>query len=83
MSKVKLTKEEKQNILHYIMLELPYSVIDDWKEVQFTSGIDVPNTIYVVVLHTVTGEYQIANHSSLFLAIRNQYSNEIVGLIRK
>lgn len=83
MSKVKLTKEEKQIILHKIMLELPYSVIDDWKEVQFSSGNDGLNTIYVVVLHTVTGEYKIAHHSSLFLVIRNQYSNEIVGLIKK
>jgi hypothetical protein len=83
MSKVKLTKEEKQFILHKIMLELPCSVIDDWKEVQFCSENDLPNTIYVVVLHTVRGEYKIANHSSLFLVIRNQYNNEIVGLIKK
>jgi hypothetical protein len=82
MAKVKLTKENKENILHHLMVNhLKGHVIKDWKDVQFDNGKDVPPLIYIVVQSRIPG--QAVLHTNLFSLSRNYYNNTISGLIKK
>jgi len=82
MTKVKLTKQNNDNILHHLMVNhLEGHLIIDFKDVQFDNGKGVPPTIYIVV------ESKIIGHDGLcvntFLLSRNYYNNTISGLIKK
>jgi hypothetical protein len=82
MAKVKLTKQNNENILHHLMVNhLKGHLIKDFKDVQFDNGKDVPPTIYIVVESRVPGESVL--HTNLFLLSRNYYNNTISGLIKK
>jgi hypothetical protein len=82
MAKVKLTKQNNENILHHLMVNhLKGHLIKDFKDVQFDNGKGVPPTIYIVVESRVPGEGVL--HTNLFLLSRNYYNNTISGLIKK
>jgi hypothetical protein len=82
MAKVKLTKENNENILHHLMVNhLEGHLIKDFKDVQFDNGKDVPPLIYIVVQSRIPGESVL--HISTFLLNRNHYTKTIIGLIKK
>ncbi len=81
MAKVKLTKQNNENILHHLMVNhLEGHLIKDFKDVQFDNGKDVPPLIYIVVQSRIPGEGVL--HTNLFSLSRNYYNNTISGLIK-
>jgi hypothetical protein len=82
MAKVKLTKENNENILHHLMVNhLKGHLIKDFKDVQFDNGHGVPPLIYIVVQSRIPGEGRL--HINTFLLNRNYYNKTIIGLIQK
>jgi hypothetical protein len=82
MAKVKLTKQNNENILHHLMVNhLKGHLIKDFKDVQFDNGKDVPPLIYIVVQSRIPGELKL--HTNLFILNRNHYNKTIIGLIKK